>query len=144
MRYFLYFLLILSTSVFAGGDSFDIKVIEFSKTDNVSARLIFVPLSTPYGKSFDQFLNGHNEMIVEIGYACSQGLACFTTKPTFTLQQHKDAIYALSKIALPDEKVTIGVMSSGFEAIEGKPGHYRSNGAVIINDTVYLYFNSHI
>lgn len=142
MRVSLFFImLIVALPVFAGGSYFDAKIIGFTKNRNGSYLLSFYKLSDPY-----EFINNKelNESHVLIDYGCSQKLACFIKKRTFSEKQYAEAMSKLYDIAKPGVVIQLGIMSSGFVPIKGKDNYYRSYGAFYNGHMVYLYDNSHL
>jgi hypothetical protein len=55
-----------------------------------------------------------------------------------------DAINVLTKEAIPDRKISFGVMSSGFDIVNEKKCIYRSYGLFELRGVVYSYANSHL
>ena len=134
-------LLLLSFSVIAGGSQFELEVIDFKKMNDGSHELTFNQLTAPYNS--DENLKPVNKHVL-IKYGCSQKLACFTSKRTFSKQQHIEAIAKLKEIAKPGKRITLGVMSVGFIPIKNKDGYYRAYGSFLADGKVYLYANSHL
>jgi hypothetical protein len=138
-------LILNSVYAFAGGSSFEIKVISLIKIDNNEYHFKFIPLTTPYGQTLEKFRNGNEIMTVIIKYGCSQSLyTCLFKKRSFTKEQHASAIKSLLEQAKPNQTMTFGVMSSGFKAVPNQGGFYRSYGLFESNGIVFSYANSHL
>jgi hypothetical protein len=134
-------LLLLSFSVIAGGSQFELEVIDFKQMNDGSHELTFNQLTDPYNA--DENIKPVTKHVL-IKYGCSQMLACFTTKRTFTKQQHIEAIAKLKEIAKPGKIILLGVMSEGFIPIKNKDGYYRAYGSFLVDGKVFLYANSHL
>jgi hypothetical protein len=139
------FLLLNTAYAYAGGSEFEIKVISFAKVGENEYHFKFIPLTTPYGQKLEEFNMGNETMTVIIKFGCSQSFyTCLFKKRTFTKKQHTDAINVLTKEAIPDRKISFGVMSSGFDIVNEKKGIYRSYGLFELRGVVYSYANSHL
>ncbi len=134
-------LLLLYVQAFAGGSQFELKVVDFKEMPSGGHELSFYQLTNPYGP--DEKVSPYIKHVL-IKFGCSQGMACFTTKRTFSKEQHAEAIAKLKEIAMPGKIITLGVMSSGFIPIKDKEGYFRSYGSFVANGIVYLYANSHL
>jgi len=139
-------LLLISAHANAGGDTFDLKVISFTKVNSNEYHFKFTPLSTPYGQSLEDFTDSKKSMTLIIKFGCSQKLlTCLFSKRTFSKQEHKNALKLLTEQAIPDQRITFGIMGPTFYPIPNKKGVYRSNGLFKMDDNIVgAYSNSHL
>ncbi len=130
--------------VFAGGSSFELKIINLEKINNDEYHFSFEPITTPYGQSLNKFNNGLNSMTVIIKFDCNQSFyTCTFNERNHSKSEHLLAIKKLIEQAKLKTNIEFGVISSGFTPIKNNKGFYRSNGLFLIHHVVYSYDQSH-
>jgi len=123
-------LLVTSCFAYAGGDYFDVKVIDFSRVKENEYRFEFVQLSQPYGKKHKK----DERLVVNLRYKCMLVICSKSMPSNIDFEQ---SIKHLSVIAVKDAIIKFGVVAGGYQKIKGN--EYQSNGLELYEGVAYSY-----
>jgi hypothetical protein len=131
-------LLLLTSVAFAGGSTFEIQIVSMIPETEVSSTLKFKVLTTPYYEKIQDFTKGQDTLSIKIDYDCD--FFCrLKSKPLPTLKNHKSAMAELEKIALPNAKISVGLMGGNLVPINANNGLYKVGALDLHDGIVYFY-----